>query len=65
MTFCKILKTAVKDGKTITAEEKTDKYSVLPYYQIVIADENGLAIDVIKTAKTTWKKQFNKLTEEV
>lgn len=64
MTFCKILKEAEKDGKTVTAYEKTEKYSAVPYYQIVISKDSR-TIDVIKTAKTTWKKQFNKLMEEV
>lgn len=63
MTICKILATTKKENYTITVYENYDKFSSIPYYQIVIA-KKGIAIEVIKTSKTTWKKRFNKLIKE-
>lgn len=61
MTFYKTLATAEQDGKTITAYEKTEKYSTAKQYVITVA-RDSIAIEEIKTARTTWRKKFAELT---
>lgn len=63
MTFCKQLKTAKIGSETITAYENYEKFSMVPYYEIIVAREE-IAVEVIKTAKTTWRKKFNQIMEE-
>lgn len=60
MTFCKPLAKKEKDGKTITAWENLDKDSRIPRYEITIS-RDGIAYEVIKVARTTWKKKFNEI----
>ena len=60
MTPCNILAEKTKDGKQITAYKKYDKFSKSPRYEIVIS-KDGFATEIIKTAKTTWKRRFNEL----
>ena len=62
MTICKLLAEAEKNGKTISVYENVDKFSACPYYEISIS-KDGIAYEVIKTAKTTWKRKFNELTK--
>lgn len=62
MTFCKKLAQATKNGYDIEVWENTNKFESMPYYEITIG-KNGIAYDVIKTAKTTWKRKFKELTE--
>jgi len=63
MTISKVLATAKNGKDDITVYESYEKYSVTPYYEIVIS-RNGFATEVIKTARTTWRKKFNELTNE-
>jgi len=64
MTFCKILKEkTTPSGKTISAWENVEKFSSVPYYEIVIA-ENGIAREVIPAARTTWARKFNQVYNE-
>ena len=64
MTFYRTLKRENKNGKTVTAYEKTEKFSNVPEYEIVVS-ENGLGYEVIKAARTTWKNKFKKVLEEL
>lgn len=64
MTFCKLLAEKETNGKTISAWENIDKYSSVPYYEITVS-ENGNAYEVIKTARTTWKKKFKEICNEI
>ena len=63
MTICKKLASAEKHGKEIEAWEKHDEYSLSPRYEITIS-RDGIAEDVIKAAKTTWKRKFVELVED-
>ena len=63
MTISKVLATAKNGKDDITVYESYEKYSVTPHYEIVISRE-GFATEVIKTARTTWRKKFNELTNE-
>ena len=64
MTFCKILREkTTPGGLTVAAYENIDKYSSVPYYEIVIA-ENGIAREVIPAARTTWARKFNQVYNE-
>lgn len=63
MTFCKQLAKATKDGYEIEAYENTDKFESVPYYDITIS-KDGIVCDVIKTAKTTWKRKFKELISD-
>ena len=60
MTFCKVLATAERDGETVTAYENVDKYSSVKRYEIVVS-RGSISIQVIPTARTTWKRKFNEL----
>lgn len=60
MTICKILAEKTVGDKTVTAYENYDKFSNVPYYEIVVS-QDSFAVEVIKTAKTTWKKRFRKI----
>lgn len=59
MTFCELL---AESGK-VSAWRNQDKYSAYAYYEIVIA-ENGIALRVIPTARTTWKKAYKEALKE-
>lgn len=63
MTFCKVLKSATVGKDTVTAYENTDKYSTVPYYEIVVS-RDGIGYHVEKTARTTWRKKFKEMTEQ-
>lgn len=63
MTFCKRIAKAAKNGYEIEAWENVDKYSAIPYYEITIG-KDGIAYQVIKTAKTTWKRKFKELISD-
>ena len=60
MTFCKVLANAERDGETVTAYENVDKFSSVKRYEIVVS-RGSVAIQVIPTARTTWKRKFNEL----
>lgn len=60
MTFCKILAETQRGPDTVTAYEKTEKYSRRPVYQI-IESRDGITHTVTNTAKTTWKKKFQEI----
>lgn len=62
MTFCKILSEMQNGKKTVTAIEEYEKFSSVPRYSVVVSVD-GIAVDVIRTAKTTWKKRFREETE--
>ena len=64
MIFCKVLVTGKRDDDDITAYEKYEKYSAVPQYSIVVS-RDGIARLKFKTAKTTWKKRFKEMCEEV
>lgn len=63
MTVCKQLARFEKEnGDVITAWERYEKDSRCPRYEITIAGHGSNFInygDVIKCAKTTWKRKFN------
>lgn len=62
MTISKVLAEGKnRSGKDIIVYERMEKYARLPKYEIVVA-ENSVAITCEKTARTTWKKRFNELT---
>ena len=64
MTMTKILAEAKKDGFRIAVTENVDKFSSNPYYRIVTSrEEDGLAVDVEKTASTTWKRKFSEMSK--
>ena len=60
MTFYEILSEKEKAGKTITAYRKTEKFSRVASYEIVTS-KDGIAIDIEKAARTTWKKKFENM----
>ena len=63
MTFCKLLKeTTLPNGDTVSAYENIDKYTSVPYYEIVVA-RGSIAYEVIPCAKTTWRKRFNQTAQ--
>lgn len=62
MTFCKVLKQATIGGYTVTAYENTEKFCTVPYYEIV-TDRDGIAVDVEKTAKSTWRRKFRQIAD--
>ena len=62
MTLCKQLASAKKDGYDISVYESIDKFETVSRYEITI-EKDGIAYDVIKTAKTTWKRKFKELIE--
>ena len=64
MTFYKTLKSENKNDMTVTAYEKTEKFSNVPEYEIVVSI-GSFGYDVIKTARTTWKNKFKKVLEEL
>ena len=64
MTFCKKLKETTINGKTITAMECTEKYAAAPEYMI-IKSENGIGLETIKAARTTWRKKYAQLVDEL
>ena len=58
MTICKVLaEKETRNGRTITVTECADKPYFVPYYEIV-ESVDGIAINVTRTARTTWKKKF-------
>lgn len=59
MTICKTLARRTAGDREIIAEKRIDKYSNIPHYSIIIA-KDGIAISVIPTARTTWRRAFNK-----
>lgn len=61
MTVCKLLAEKTKDDKTISAWEKYDKFSVNPRYEITVS-KNNVVQEVVRTARTTWRKRFNEFT---
>lgn len=64
MTFCKILKEeTTPSGKTISAYENIEKYETVPSYQIIISVD-GIAVDVIPAARTTWARKFKQALNE-
>ena len=64
MTFCRILKEeTTPSGKTISAYENIEKYETVPTYEIYVS-QNAYVIDVIHTARTTWKKAFTRAYNE-
>ena len=63
MTFYKLLAEKEKNGKLISAYEKTEKFSAYSSYEIDIS-KDGLVYETIPTAKTTWKRKFKELTQE-
>jgi len=61
MTVCEQL--AVKNrenGERVTAWKMLDKFSTVYRYEITVS-KNGIAYEVVKTARTTWKKKFNEM----
>ena len=62
MTFCKILAETQNGKKAVTAIEEYEKFSSVPRYSVVVSVD-GIAVDVIRAAKTTWKKRFREETE--
>ena len=64
MTFCKTLKSENKNGKTVTAYEKTEKNAAAPEYEIVISI-GSLGYQVIPAARTTWKNKFKSALNEL
>ena len=64
MTFCEKLREAQANGKTVSAYKKTEKYSCVPRYEIIIS-EDAIAREVIKTAKSTWPKAFERVLREL
>ena len=58
MTLCNLLMArTLPGGKTVEAWEKTDKHAVEPRYEIIVS-RDGLALEIIQTARTTWKKKY-------
>lgn len=60
MTVCNLLAKKTKDGKKISAWKNYEKFSSTPCYEITIS-KDGIVLEEIKTARTTWKKKFNEL----
>ena len=64
MTISKTLATATKDDKEYIALESYEKFSSVPHYEIVIGRVGSpLAEEVIKVARTTWKRKFQEITK--
>lgn len=61
MTVCKVLAEKISGEYKIAAYENYDKDSRLPRYEIV-KSKDGFGVEVVRAAKTTWKKRFNELT---
>ena len=64
MTFYRTLKSENKNGKTVTAYEKTEKNATAPEYEIVVSI-GSLGYEVIPTARTTWKSKFKSTLNEL
>ena len=64
MTFYKTLKRENKNGQTVTAYEKYEKFSTVPEYEIVVS-KDSLGYQVIPTARTTWKNKFKNVLNEL
>lgn len=62
MTISKCLATASKGKDDFTVYESYEKFSAVPHYEIVVS-RDGIGYQVIKTAKTTWRKKFKELTK--
>lgn len=60
MTVCNLLAEKTKDGRKISAWKNYDKFCSVPRFEITIS-KDGIALETIKTARTTWKKKFNEL----
>ena len=60
MTFCKELASKETSRGTATAWELWDKYDSAPRYEITISLDS-IAYEVIKTAKTTWRRALKSL----
>lgn len=64
MTIYKPLKSEVTDkGYCITATMKQEKFSNVWDYEIHVA-KDGLGVEVIPTARTTWKRKYNAVFAE-
>lgn len=61
MTFCKVLKESKVGQDTVTAYENYDKFCPVPRYEIVVS-RDGIAYNVERAAKTTWRRKFKELT---
>lgn len=57
MTIYTELATKQSGGKVITARKKQEKFSSVCEYELIISVD-GMATEIIPTAKTTWKKKF-------
>ena len=62
MTFSKVLAQGKRGKYDVIALESTEKYSSVPHYEIIVADDN-FAFEVVKTARTTWKKKFKEMID--
>ena len=59
MTLCKRLAAGtLPDGKMVEAWERTDKNAVAPRYEVVIS-RDGISMEVIPAARTTWEKKYS------
>ena len=64
MTFYEQLKQEQRAGKVITAYRCIEKCETVPSYRITVA-RNGKTEEVYKAARTTWKKKFRGVLNEV
>ena len=62
MTVCKVLAQGKNKNDDVIVYEKYEKFCGNPYYEIVVA-RNGIAFLSERTAKTTWKKRFQQITQ--
>ena len=58
MTFCVKLAEKTQGDYRISAWEETEKFETIPTYSIMI-EKNDTVYEVIKCARTTWKRRFN------
>lgn len=64
MTFYRTLAETERNGKTVTAYEKTEKFETVPSYEIVVS-RDGMGYLTVPTARTTWRKKFRELVNEL
>ena len=66
MTFIRSL-AKHDDGKILVeADECTEKCESVPHYEVyVFRHSDGMVMEVVKCAKTTWRKAFKRAVQEL
>lgn len=58
MTFCEVLaRSPLGDGREVIASKEVDAWTGRVSYAVMVC-RGSVAYEVIRTARTTWKKKF-------